>query len=58
MKNLPDKNSTLDSFLEYSVGFYHQELMKTLRGFKLKAEKLGLPTGFQRHYLKGAILIG
>lgn len=30
-KNLPDKNSTVDTFMDYSIGFYHKELMRFLK---------------------------
>ena len=30
MKNLPDKNSTVDTFIDYSLNFYHQELLRLL----------------------------
>ena len=33
MKNLPDKNSTVDSFLDYSIAWYHAELIKHLKLF-------------------------
>ena len=28
LKNLPDKNATVDSFIDYSIHFYHQELLR------------------------------
>ncbi len=31
LKNLPDKNSTVDTFMDYSIAFYHQELMRLLK---------------------------
>jgi hypothetical protein len=34
MKNLPDKNSTVDTFLDYSISVYHEELLKILRRLK------------------------
>ncbi len=46
MKNLPDKNSTIDSFLDYSLAFYYQELLKGLKRFKIKPDDLGLPAGY------------
>ena len=30
MKNLPDKNATVDSFMDYSIAFYHKELLRLL----------------------------
>ena len=30
LKNLPDKNSTVDTFMDYSIAFYHHELMRLL----------------------------
>ena len=30
-KNLPDKNSTVDTFIDYSLNFYHQELLRLLQ---------------------------
>ena len=34
MKNLPDKNATIDSFLDYSVAFYHAELLRHLKAYR------------------------
>eukprot|EP00094_Tigriopus_californicus_P004731 TCALIF_04551-PA protein Name:"Protein of unknown function" AED:0.30 eAED:0.30 QI:231/0.66/0.57/0.71/0.83/0.57/7/0/825 len=67
MKNLPDKNSQVDSFLDYSVAFYHEELVKHLRCFGLRPEEVGLPgddydavclikKGFVLEFLKVAVL--
>ena len=36
MKNLPDKNSTVDTFLDYSISVYHQELLRILRKLKVR----------------------
>ena len=30
LKNLPDKLSTVDTFVDYSINFYHQELIRLL----------------------------
>ena len=35
MKNLPDKNSTVDTFLDYSISVYHEELLRILRRLKV-----------------------
>jgi hypothetical protein len=35
MKNLPDKNSTVDTFLDYSISVYHEELLKVLKKLKV-----------------------
>ena len=35
LKNLPDKNATVDSFVDYSIGYYHSELMRLLKELKV-----------------------
>ena len=35
MKNLPDKNSTVDTFLDYSLAFYHKEIHKLFNLLRL-----------------------
>ena len=36
MKNLPEKNATIDSFLDYSIQYYHQELLRILKELKVR----------------------
>jgi hypothetical protein len=45
MKNLPDKTSTVDTFLDYSVAFYHNELTKSLKGYGLTPSDCDIPEG-------------
>ncbi len=45
LKNLPDKSTQVDTFFDYSVAFYHQQLIKHLRALKVKPENINLPTG-------------
>ena len=45
MKNLPEKNTTVDTFLDYSLAYYHNELVKNLKGFGLKCGDCNLPEG-------------
>jgi len=42
-KNLPDKNSTVDTFIDYSLNFYHQELLRLLQLMHVDIENLNLP---------------
>ena len=35
LKNLPDKNATVDSFVDYSIGYYHTELMRLLKNLRV-----------------------
>lgn len=35
LKNLPEKNDTIDSFLDYSIQYYHQELLRLLKELKV-----------------------
>ena len=35
MKNLPEKNTTVDSFMDYSIAFYHRELLRLLELMKV-----------------------
>ncbi len=50
MKNLPDKTTTVDTFLDYSVAYYHQDLLANLRGFGLKPEDCDVPGGMIKCY--------
>ena len=43
MKNLPDKNSTVDSFVDYSINFYHKELIRLLELMHVDMDKLKIP---------------
>ncbi len=43
MKNLPDKNSTVDTFIDYSLNFYHKELLRLLKLMHVDMDKLNLP---------------
>ena len=45
MKNLPEKNTTVDTFLDYSLAYYHNELTKNLKGFGLQCADCDLPEG-------------
>ena len=45
MKNLPEKNTTVDTFLDYSLAYYHNELIKNLKGFGLQSGDCNLPEG-------------
>ena len=35
LKNLPDKNATVDSFVDYSIGYYHTELIRLLKNLRV-----------------------
>jgi len=52
-KNLPDKNSTVDTFIDYSLNFYHQELLRLLELMHVDIEKLNLP----KHEYDATVLI-
>ena len=43
MKNLPDKNATVDSFIDYSINFYYQELKRLLKAMYVDMKELNLP---------------
>jgi len=42
-KNLPDKNATVESWMDYSIHFYHQELLRYLNLMHVDMSKLNLP---------------
>ena len=42
-KNLPDKNTTVESWMDYSIHFYHQELLRYLNLMHVDMSKLNLP---------------
>merc|ERR1711981_23388 len=44
LKNLPDKLSTVDTFVDYSINFYHQELIRLLELMHVDMAKVDLPT--------------
>lgn len=44
LKNLPDKNSTVDTFVDYSIVYYHKELLRILKLLNVDLSKLGLPS--------------
>ena len=43
MKNLPDKNATVDSFMDYSIAFYHKELLRLLELMHVSVLLLVMP---------------
>ena len=40
LKNLPDKNATVDSFVDYSIGYYHTELMRLLKNLRVSMNRI------------------
>ena len=52
MKNLPDKNSTVDTFMDYSIEYYYKELMRLLNLMHVSKHQLTFQGGVHLYYFK------